>query len=184
ALRRCSVLGIFTAAALSLSAIFPTMGARDARVVGRAGVMRTCLRVLLCATIGAGLSGCVAIGPDPPPRVVSQPPADTALEKGVLALAQTVKWLGLVEASPVRQAHPLAPADWIVCAQSGARDFSPPYAMFFKGDTMVHFRIAVEVDDCLRVPYAPVATMSPVPVGGPLVGGPQDGKRDEKKAGR
>src|ERR1700754_2191930 len=157
------------------------MGARDARVVGRAGVMRTCLLVLVCATVGAGLAGCVALGPDPPPRVVSQPPAETALEQGVLAVARTVKWLGLVEASPVRQAHPLSPADWIVCAQSGARDLSPPYAMFFNGDTMVHFRIAVEVDDCLRVPYAPVATMSPVPVGGPLVLGPLEEKKEEKR---
>ena len=49
------------------------------------------------------------------------------------------------------------PADWIVCAQSSARDLSPPYAMFFNGDKMVHYRIAVEIDDCRRAPYAPVA---------------------------
>jgi hypothetical protein len=119
--------------------------------------MRGCCLVLLCVTVG----GCVAIGPNPPPRSVSQPPAEVALEQGVLAVARTVKWMGLVEASPVRQAHPLSPADWIVCAQSGARDLSPPYAMFFNGDQMVHFRIAVEIDDCGHEPYAPVATLPP-----------------------
>ena len=61
----------------------------------------------------------------------------------------------------MRQAHPLAPADWMVCAQSSARDLSPPYAMFFNGDRMVHFRIAVELDDCRRVPYAPVQEPPP-----------------------
>ena len=61
----------------------------------------------------------------------------------------------------MRQAHLLAPADWIVCAQSGARDLSPPYAMFFEGDKMVHYRIAVQVDDCRYVPYAPAVALAP-----------------------
>ena len=69
-------------------------------------------------------------------------------------VATTVKWAGAVEASPVRYAHLLAPGDWIVCAQSGLRDLSPPYAMFFTGDKLVHYRIAVEIDDCRRAPYA------------------------------
>jgi hypothetical protein len=129
--------------------------------------MRACCLVLLCAA----LAGCAVIGPNPPPRVVSPPPAEQALERSLAAVAKTVKWLGLVEASPVRQAHPLSPADWIVCAQNGAHDFSQPYAMFFNGDTMVHYRIAVEIDDCLHAPYAPVALpgAAPPPVGGPLV---------------
>jgi hypothetical protein len=59
-----------------------------------------------------------------------------------------------------------------VCAQSSARDLSPVYAVFFNGDKMVDFRIAVEVDDCRRVPYAPVVEPAPppeLPIGGPLV---------------
>ena len=75
-------------------------------------------------------------------------------------VATTVKWAGMVEASPVRYAHLLAPGDWIVCAQSGVRDLSPPYAMFFSGDKLVHYRIAVEIDDCRLAPYAPAAALA------------------------
>jgi hypothetical protein len=117
--------------------------------------MRTCLQALSWVAVASLVSGCAVLGQyDPPPRELSQPPATSALEKNLAALARAVNWPGAVEASPVRQAHALAPADWVVCAQSSARDLSPPYALFFNGDTMVHYRIAVEVDDCRRAPYA------------------------------
>ena len=117
---------------------------------------------MLCAVLGSAVGGCSGLGMmDMPARVVSPPPADIALAKSIIQVAKTVKWNGLPEASPVRHAHLLAPADWIVCAQSSARDLSPVYAVFFNGDQMVHFRIAVEVDDCLRVPYALVAEPPP-----------------------
>ena len=77
-----------------------------------------------------------------------------------IMVATTVKWAGTVEASPVRHAHLLGPGDWIVCAQSSVRDLSPPYAMFFTGDKLVHYRIAVEVDDCRRAPYAPATALA------------------------
>jgi len=130
---------------------------------GLGWVMRAgCVVVMLCAVLGSAVGGCSALGTmDMPARVVSPPPADLALVKGVIEVAKAVKWTGLPEASPVRHAHLLAPADWIVCAQSGKRDMSPPYAVFFNGDKVVHFRIAVEVDDCLRVPYALVAEPPP-----------------------
>lgn len=120
--------------------------------------MRAFWLVLSCAALGSFLAGCSGLGMiEPLPRVVSQPPMDIALARSVFQVAKTVKWTGMPEASPVRQAHLLAPADWIVCAQSSARDLSPPYAMFFNGDKMIHFRIAVEIDQCGRLPYAPVA---------------------------
>ena len=135
--------------------------------------MRARYIVLLCAVLGSAVGGCSGLGMvDLPARIISPPPADLALAKGVFQVAKQVKWTGLPEASPVRHAHLLAPADWIVCAQSSARDLSPIYAVFFNGDKMVDFRIAVEVDDCRRVPYAPVAEPPPppeVPTGGPFV---------------
>ncbi len=97
---------------------------------------------------------------EPPPRIVSQPPSDAALEQSLVMVATTVKWAGTVEASPVRHAHLLAPGDWIVCAQTSVRDLSPPYAMFFTGDKLVHYRIAVEIDDCRRAPYAPATVLA------------------------
>jgi hypothetical protein len=108
-----------------------------------------CSVVLLCLA----LTACSGLSREAP-RVVSQPPTATGVENGVVAVSSVVKWNGPPEASPVRQAHLLAPGDWIVCARSGARDLSPPYAIFFNGDALVNFRIAVELEDCMREPYA------------------------------
>jgi hypothetical protein len=144
------------------------------RLVGRAGVMRTSCQVLLCVafagSLGASLGACSGLGMvEPPPRVVSQPPSEPALEQSLVMVATTVKWAGVVEASPVRYAHLLAPGDWIVCAQSSVRDLSPPYAMFFNGDKLVHYRIAVEIDDCRRAPYAPATALAGRQAAPPLV---------------
>ncbi len=132
---------------------------------GSVRVMRTSCRVLLSAalagSLGASLGACSGLGMmEPPPRIVSQPPSEPALEKSLVMVATTVKWAGMIEASPVRHAHLLAPGDWIVCAQSSVRDLSPPYAMFFTGDRLVHYRIAVEIDDCRRAPYAPAVALA------------------------
>jgi hypothetical protein len=126
--------------------------------------MRTSYRVLLCAALAGSVGACSGLGMvEPPARIVSQPPSEPALEQSLVMVATTVKWAGTVEASPVRHAHLLAPGDWIVCAQSSVRDLSPPYAMFFTGDKLVHYRIAVEVDDCQRAPYAPAAALAGPP---------------------
>lgn len=124
------------------------------RFVGLAGVMHSRGIIVLCAVLSGAVGGCSTMGMSEQPRLVSEPPTDLALAKSITNFAKLVKWPGPPEASPVRQAHLLAPADWIVCAQSSARDLSPVYAMFFDGDKMVHYRIAVEVDDCRRVPFA------------------------------
>lgn len=139
-----------------------------------ASCFRALLRVALAGALSGAVAGCAVLGAyDPPPRDFSLPPDEPALERNIAAIAKTVKWQGVVEASPVRQAHLLAPADWIVCAQSGARDLSPPYALFFNGDTLVHYRIAVEVDDCRRAPYAMVRAPSEQPATLPEALAPQ-----------
>ena len=120
---------------------------------------------MLGGVLAASLGGCSGLGMiEPPPRIVSNPPSEPALQKNLKDIADTVKWPGMPEASPVRQAHPLAPADWMLCVQSPARDLSPVYAVFFTGDKLIHYRIAVEVDSCGRTPYAPVpAYVEPLP---------------------
>jgi hypothetical protein len=129
--------------------------------VGRSEVMRTSCRVLLCAALAGSVGACSGLGMmEPPPRIVSQPPSEAALEKSLVMVATTVKWAGIIEASPLRHAHLLAPGDWIVCAQSSVRDLSPPYAMLFNGDKLVDYRIAVEIDDCRRAPYAPATALA------------------------
>ena len=121
--------------------------------------------VLVCAALGGvlvtSLGGCSGLGMiEPPPRVVSQPPSEIALQKSLKSVARLVKWPGMAEASPVRQAHPLAPADWMLCVQSRRAISRGSTRVFFNGDNMVHYRIAVEVDECGRTPYAPVPASS------------------------
>jgi hypothetical protein len=128
-----------------------------------------CCRALLCIVTAGLVAGCGSIASGPNGRTLSEPPSDDALQKSIMAVARTAKWGGVVEASPVRHAHPIALADWIVCAQSGARDHSPPYAMFFNGDTMVSYRLAVQLDDCWRVPYAPAIVPSADELPPPMV---------------
>jgi hypothetical protein len=137
------------------------------------------LAAVLAAALAAVVGGCAVVGHEPPSRSISQPPAELALLKSITAVAKTVNWPGVVEASPVRQAQAFQPADWIVCAQGSARDPARPYALFFDGDNMVTFRLAVQMDDCMRVPYAPVTLIGEPPpaVGGPLVREPPPGTR-------
>src|SRR5688572_3398540 len=72
--------------------------------------MRTGGLVVLCAALAGVLGGCAVLGHDAPPRTISPPPAETALYKSLVVVAQTAKWPGVVEASPVRQAHLISPA--------------------------------------------------------------------------
>ena len=90
--------------------------------------MRSLPSVFLCLVLAAcsGLS-------NEPARILSLAPTPNAIEDSVAVVAKAAKWVGPPEASPARRAHLLAPADWIVCARSGARDLSPPYAIFFNG---------------------------------------------------
>jgi hypothetical protein len=134
------------------------------------------LCAVLVASLVASLGGCSSLGLDIPQREVTKPPADSALLTNISLVAKAVKWPSMVEVSPVRQAAAISPADWIVCVQGSAQDRSPdrsqdrshPYALFFNGNTMVHYRLAVQVDDCTRVPYAPVAVPAEEPPRPPL----------------
>ena len=60
--------------------------------LGLARVMRTRCVVMLCAVLGGAAGGCSGIGMmEMPARVVSPPPADIALAKGVFQVAKSVK---------------------------------------------------------------------------------------------
>ncbi len=119
------------------------------------------MRPVLPLLLGLALGACSGASRETT-RMISPPPLPEAIEQAVLQVATTAKWTGPPEVSPLRHAHLLAPADWIVCARSGARNFSQPYAIFFSGNSVLHFRLAVELDDCMREPYVLV-----VPTGAP-----------------
>jgi hypothetical protein len=68
---------------------------------------------------------------------------------------QRAKLAGAPEISELRRAIAIAPGDWLVCLRSNAPPFRR-YAIFFKGNQMADFRLAVLYDDCEREIYVPL----------------------------
>ena len=86
----------------------------------------------------------------------SIPPTEEAIGAAVKQVFSTVKLAGAPEISELRRALPSAPADWLLCLRSNAPPFRA-YALFFKGNQMADYRLAVLYDDCAREMYVPVA---------------------------
>jgi hypothetical protein len=84
----------------------------------------------------------------------NNPPAATAFQEAVTKVIVAVKLSGAPEVSPLRKAPLIAPANWTVCLRDTARE-SPPYALFFNGNSLVAYRVAVLIDNCARESYAP-----------------------------
>jgi hypothetical protein len=89
------------------------------------------------------------------PEPQSVPPDEPAIERGVKDLFRQVKLTGTPEVSELRKAIASAPADWLLCVRSSVPPFQP-YAMFFKGNSVVDYRLAVLYDDCAREMYIPL----------------------------
>jgi hypothetical protein len=119
----------------------PRAAARSAFIVG------LCLALASCAWENVR-----SVNPEPK----SAQPELSAIESSAKTVYTTAKLSGTLEISELRQAVPSAPADWIVCLRSNA----PParvYAMFFNGNTLASYRLAVLYDDCAREVYVQVA---------------------------
>ena len=89
------------------------------------------------------------------PEPKSLPPDSQTIEKTAKTVFQLVKLTGTMEISELRKAVLSAPADWIVCLRSNVPPFRP-YAMFFNGNIIVTYRMAVLYDDCAREMYVQV----------------------------
>ena len=86
----------------------------------------------------------------------SNAPEPKAIEKAVGAVVSKTKLTGDPQISQVRRANVTALADWIVCLRGDSRGAFQPYALFFRGDQMVDYRLAVLADDCGLESYLPL----------------------------
>jgi hypothetical protein len=113
---------------------------------------RACWSVLIALTAAA----CSSTGELP--TSVSLSTGEPPDAKVWLASAQNVykayKMTGNPSVSPLRRAPPISPGDWILCLRSD--DFPHPAALFFNGQTLTNFRLAVAVDDCGSETYMPI----------------------------
>jgi hypothetical protein len=106
--------------------------------------------IALACLVGAGCSSAVN---DPPTYSTPPPPTSptpAALLVAAKAAANAAKFVGPVEVSSVREAHPLAPAPYISCIRgiNSVRPTTQTVAMFFKGDSLMGSRLSVQVDNC------------------------------------
>ena len=107
--------------------------------------------------LSLGLSACSWLDS---PRLVGAGPASSAPEPKAIELAvdsvmRSTKLAGDPQVSMVRRANITALADWIVCLRGNTSVFQP-YALFFRGDKLVDYRLAVLADDCGLESYMPI----------------------------
>jgi hypothetical protein len=103
--------------------------------------------VFACLAL-AGCSFSEAVAPLSP-----SPPDAAALGRIVESVSAQVKLPPPFEVSSIRAAHPISPAEWMVCLKSSAPDQSRRYAVFMRNNEMVNFRLGVLIDDCDHQTY-------------------------------
>jgi hypothetical protein len=89
------------------------------------------------------------------PPVVSIPPDTAAIAKIVEGVSAQAKLPPPLEISAIRAAHPISPAEWMICLKSSAPDQSRRYAIFMRNNEMIAFRLGVLVDECDHQIYQP-----------------------------
>ena len=81
----------------------------------------------------------------------------------VQEIFKTLKLPGAPKVSRVRNAHLLAPADWILCLKSDVETDRHIYALFVRDNTIVDYRLAVLLDQCEHDQFEPLETLMPAP---------------------
>ncbi|MGH6770997.1 MAG: hypothetical protein ACRECO_18470 [Xanthobacteraceae bacterium] len=113
-----------------------------------------------------GLAACSWV--ESPPLLsnplASNPPAARPFQEAVTNVIAAIKLAGPAEVSPLRKAPLIAPASWTACLRGTSGD-APPYALFFNGNSLIAYRVAVLIDNCARESYAPFTPATPAPTG-------------------
>lgn len=111
--------------------------------------------LLLAAPICALTASCSFLE-DVPAIQVSAAPSIAATTAGAKTVAKERKLIEPLEFTAVRRAHPLSPADWVLCIRSSTPEGAARYAIFFNADAVKDSRIAVQIDPCWSEPYQPI----------------------------
>jgi hypothetical protein len=102
---------------------------------------------------GLALTGCSfseAVAPLSP-----NPPDPAALRKIVETASAQAKLPPPIQFSSVRAAHPISPAEWMICVKSSAADQPGRYAVFIRNNEVVAVRLGVLIDECDHQTYQP-----------------------------
>lgn len=83
----------------------------------------------------------------------ANPPDGASVRKNVDAIVQEYKLEAPIEISHVREASPLAPAEWIVCVRGNTKKRRLIVAAFYRGPEKIATREALPLDQCERDAY-------------------------------
>jgi hypothetical protein len=112
------------------------------------------LALLLVAVAATGCAVSDLGAPQSP--LPSNPPNLDVVAKAAVELFTKLKLPGSPEMSPLRPAHPSSLADWMFCLRSDADDIPRNYAVFVRNNDIVNYRLAVQIDACVRERFEPV----------------------------
>jgi hypothetical protein len=85
----------------------------------------------------------------------NKPPSEKTFHDAVAQVISASKMTGTPQISRLRRGSPSAPGDWMACLRSVGTAPSQPYALFFNGDALADFRLAVMMDECGAESYSP-----------------------------
>lgn len=108
-----------------------------------------CFTAFLCLA-QAGCSFSEAVLP-----IAPSAPDAVALGKTIENVSAQAKLPPPIEVSSIRAAHPISPAEWMMCVKSSAPDQLRRYAVFMRNNEMVAFRLAVLIDRCEHETFHP-----------------------------
>ena len=109
----------------------------------RRSIVFACLALAGCSSS----EGLLSSAPGIPPAAAFQAIVERA--------AAEAKLPPPIEVSAIRAAHPISPAEWMVCLKSSAPDQSRRYAVFMHNNEMVASRLGVIIDECDHQTYQP-----------------------------
>ena len=112
--------------------------------------------------LAAACAGCALGDPGLSRSALPPIPPDMAVvTKAALGIFTTLKLPGGAEMSPLRPAHPSSLADWMFCLRSDADDIPRDYALFVRDNAISSYRLAVQLDGCMRETFEPVGERTP-----------------------
>jgi hypothetical protein len=114
--------------------------------------------VLMAVAFGAAGCAMGGSGDSPQSPLPPNPPDMAVVTKAAVGLFATLKLPGSGEISPLRPAHPSTLADWMFCLRSDADDLPRNYAVFWRNNAILNYRLAVQVDGCARDMFQPLGT--------------------------
>jgi hypothetical protein len=122
--------------------------------LGRArGLVVRLLAAFLCSVLAACTSG--ADGPATPAKDPDPPQIGFWANK----TAEEAKLPGPLEVSPAHESRGSpgwSPGPWVVCLRSAAPDHPQRYAMFFRDNLRVDYRLALGIDRCGEETFGPL----------------------------